>query len=242
MLAFAGGAILNGCGGDSSGTPQVADESGPRTATPVIRDSSATDATETPGGAPASTPTVPAPPPTGSDADRLRAAIVAWVPGVGFDPGCSIDTPKGPCATGEWAAGSLDGGVGRVGVHSDQDGAAMFFGRTADGSWGYWFATQNTGGPLVSLPGEMVVCADGDGLNLRAEPSTSAAQVALIPDGTIVRGDRFVLTEAGARSGDGLPEHGDGWYHITSPEEGWAYDPYLLASPNPFGCGMGWWP
>jgi hypothetical protein len=44
--------------------------------------------------------------------------------------------------------------------------------------------------------------------------------------------------------------HADGWYHITSPQEGWAYDRFLLAypisflpggAPNP-ACTPTWWP
>jgi hypothetical protein len=137
----------------------------------------------------------------------------------------------------------LASGIAGVSIHTDQDGIGTWYGRMADGTWVYWFATQNSGGPQVLLPGDMIVCADGDGLNLRAEPLTNAPVITLIPDGTIVRGDRFVMTEPSPAPGNGGLSHPDGWYHIVSPQEGWAYDRYLLGYANGVQtCIKTWWP
>jgi hypothetical protein len=94
------------------------------------------------------------------------------------------------------------------------------------------------GGPPLRTPGDASLCADGDGLNLRGEPSTTAAVVKLIADGTVVHTDRFVLTEADA---PGAPAGGNGWYHVTSPEAGWAYARLLVPATNSAGGCMGWW-
>jgi hypothetical protein len=104
----------------------------------------------------------------------------------------------------------LASGIAGVSVHSDQDGIATFDGRMADGIWVFWFGTQNSGGPQASLPGDMVVCADGRGLHLRAEPSTRGPIATLIADGAIVRGDHFVMTDRPSASGaasTGLQPH-----------------------------------
>jgi hypothetical protein len=174
---------------------------------------------------------------TGTDRDQLRAAILAHNPAVVFDPNC-VPTEAGTCMTGEWPAEMLASGI----ATGPAGGAATFYGRRADGTWVYWFATQNSGGPQTSLPGDMIVCADGDGLNLRAEPSTSAAVVTLIPDGSVVRGDRFVMTDP-PTSGGGVGAHPDGWYHIVSPQEGWAYDRFLIEYGHGItSCIQTWWP
>jgi hypothetical protein len=180
-------------------------------------------------------PAATAVPATGSDRDQLRAAILAHSPAIVFDPNCVPDE-AGSCMTGEWPAEMLATGI----ATGPGGGAATFYGRHADGTWEFWFATQNSGGPQTRLPGDMLVCAQGDGLNLRAEPSTSAAVVTLIPDGTIVRGDRFVMTDPPS-PGVRMQPHPDGWYHITSPQEGWAYDRFLVETP-PATCTTTWWP
>ena len=46
----------------------------------------------------------------------------------------------------------------------------------------------------------------------------------LLADGTIVRGDRFLLTEPGDANAD---KWGYGWYHIAAPQDGWAYSKFL---------------
>ncbi len=216
---------LTACGGseDSEGDPS----SPAATATADGQSTSAPDPTSTASTAASPTAANATAIVSGEgEAGQLRAAILARDPNIGFDPQCSADNPAGPCATGEWSSEALATGIAAVGITESEGGIMTYWGRTADGTWVYWFASQNVGGPPVLLPGDMIVCANGDGLNLRAEPSTSAAVVALIPDGTVIVGDRLVMTDP--PSPGGSFEHPDGWYHITSPQEGWAYDRFLL--------------
>jgi len=77
------------------------------------------------------------------------------------------------------------------------------------------------------LPGEMRVCAGGTGLNVRASSAVESESLALLNDDTIISVDRFVLTEPGIRSATAGVQAGFGWYHLTSPKEGWAYSKYL---------------
>ncbi len=49
-------------------------------------------------------------------------------------------------------------------------GAMEFLGQTPGREWQFWFGTQNITYQLTVLPGDMRVCAGGDGLNVRASP------------------------------------------------------------------------
>ncbi|MGI8554079.1 MAG: SH3 domain-containing protein, partial [Dehalococcoidia bacterium] len=101
---------------------------------------------------------------------------------------------------------------------NEPGGALVLFGRLLDGSWGYWFATQQGIYQRLALPGGMLVCADGNGARLRAAPDTDAEIVDVLPDLTLMTGDRFVLTQPGD-----IATHtvGAGWYHLSAPESGW---------------------
>ena len=102
-------------------------------------------------------------------------------------------------------------------------GAQGVLGRTSDGGWGYWFAGQNLRYELLTLPGPMVVCAEGEGLNVRAAPSLDAEVVDALPDLAHVWAEEFLLTEPGGlRSGRGA-----GWYRLSAPVEGWAAARFL---------------
>jgi hypothetical protein len=72
----------------------------------------------------------------------------------------------------------------------------------------------------------MMVCAFGDGLTVRSEPSTSAAKINVLADGDQVIGQQFVLTDPGAGPG----EAGFGWFRIGAGEDGWVYSRYLEAA------------
>ena len=63
----------------------------------------------------------------------------------------------------------------------------------------------------------MLVCADGQGVNVRSGPTTGATVVKLLPDLEKVRAIGFILTQPG----DAKLEKGQGWYRISTPVEGW---------------------
>ena len=147
------------------------------------------------------------------------------------DPACAVGQAQvclQPSSTPEQAAL----GIARFGVSgSGPEGQGAFLGilgRDPDGGWQFWFGTQNTVYQLLDLPGAMTVCADGDGLNIRAAPSTDAAIVMTLPDLTGVTAVQFTLTQPGA-----LPTAttdqvvGSGWYYLSAPVEGWASSLYL---------------
>jgi hypothetical protein len=62
---------------------------------------------------------------------------------------------------------------------------------------------------------------------VRASPAAESESLTLLNDGTIISVDRFVLTEPGTRSATTGVQAGFGWYHLTSPKEGWAFSKYL---------------
>ena len=90
----------------------------------------------------------------------------------------------------------------------------------------FWRAGQQDY-QLFILPGDALVCAYGEGLNVRSAATTDAPAVGTIEDLTGVRAEEFVLTERG--SGD-LQQHGYGWFRLSSPLDGWAYSKYLTAA------------
>ena len=120
-----------------------------------------------------------------------------------------------------------DGGIG-------QGGAIAVMARGPDGQWRLWYGTQNFSYRLLVLPGDMIVCADGDGANLRAGPSTDASIVAVLPDLTPVRAERFTLTEPAAGRAQAA---GTGWYQLSAPLEGWAFS-QLLSDAQYGDCSM----
>ena len=199
----------------------------------------------------APTPAAPSPTPAAAalasaDEDALWAAIRATYPGKDFVLSCRgfVATAAKPecAAAGGWTADQLAGGLVTISFTSSESGIVVAFGRKGDGSWGYFVVIANGGGgPVLQLPGDASVCADGDGLNLRSEPSTTSAVVTLVRDNTVVRLDRFVLTKTGvpttaAASG----QNGEGWYHIASPQAGWGFARLLVRADQP-QCAISWW-
>jgi predicted small secreted protein len=177
--------------------------------------------------------------------EQLLAIICATYPGIGFDPECSEDLPDGPCIAVDWSdEDQAGGGVVTAGVQEGIVGgqALLVFAQTPEGEWAHWVTIGNGGGgPLLSWPGDMTVCAGGSGLNLREDAATNGALITTLPDGSSVEADGFVLTEPGDPANAGqVGRNGDGWYHIVLPQEGWAYDRFLLpAEQGP--CGQQWW-
>jgi hypothetical protein len=127
--------------------------------------------------------------------------------------------------------GTPDHGTAAFVTSQYPDGGAMeFLGQTPEGDWKFWFGTQNVTYQLTVLPGDVRVCAGGEGLNVRESPDRESESLTLLSDGATIRVDRFVLTEPGTTAPVTTAHAGFGWYHLTSPQEGWAYSKYLSAA------------
>jgi hypothetical protein len=94
-------------------------------------------------------------------------------------------------------------------------------GRVSDGSWQPWFRAQNVIYQLISLPGAMRVCAEGNLVDVRAGPTQSARTLDVLTDGTPLMADGFLLAQAGSFSTNAPPPGDIGWYHLTAPLQGW---------------------
>jgi hypothetical protein len=205
--------LLAACGG--------AGDEGAGTASPVpARTGAAASATVASSAAATATPAA-------SEADRAAAAAKTIFGGV-VDAACTPSPETPDCAVPDPSLGTPQRGTAAFGVSSYPGGGAMeFLGQTPEGEWKFWFGTQSTAYQLTVLPGEMRVCAGGAGLNVRASSAVDSESLALLNDGTIISVDRFVLTETGSRSATTGVQAGFGWYHLTSPKEGWAFSKYL---------------
>jgi hypothetical protein len=131
--------------------------------------------------------------------------------GVRAIPDCA---PSVACITTVDAGDAVDLGVMRLGYQEAAGGGALVFaGRMADRSWRYWFGTQNVHYQMVDLPGDILVCADGDGLNARERPEQTSPVVGFVADLTKLRAEEFVLTELGSTKPDLTA--GAGWYRVN---------------------------
>lgn len=141
------------------------------------------------------------------------------------DADCETNNPqKKQCVSAQSSPSTVQRGIAVFGV-SDPGGFGAFagvLGRDPAGEWKFWFATQQAYQLLV-LPGDMLVCAEGDSLNVRSAPTTDAQVVGSLSDLTAVRAEEFVLTEPASD----LDKPGYGWYHLSAPLDGWAYSKYL---------------
>ena len=115
-------------------------------------------------------------------------------------------------------------GIAGFGV-GDPGGGGYFavLGRMRDGTWAFWFGTQQAVYHLLTLPGPMIVCAEGDRLNVRSRPSMDAVVVGTLDDLSEVVAEAFALTEPGVSG----RTRGEGWYYLSAPLEGWAFARYL---------------
>ena len=165
--------------------------------------------------------------PAAAEADRAAAAAKTIIGGV-VDAACTPSPETPACTIPNPSLGTPQHGTAAFGASSYPGGGAMeFLGQTPEGEWKFWFGTQNITYQLTVLPGEMRVCAGGAGLNVRASPAVESEALTLLNDDTIISVDRFVLTEPGLRSPTTGVQAGFGWYHLTSPKEGWAFSKYL---------------
>ena len=163
-------------------------------------------------------------------ATALSAALELF--GGTADPACRPGQPGPVCveplATLERAAR----GIATFGVSgSGPEGLGAFqgiLGRDPGGVWRFWFGTQNVSYQLFALPGELIVCADGDGLNVRAAPSTDAEILDVLPDLTRAQAEQFTLTEEGALPTESTDQVvGAGWYRLSAPVAGWVYAAFV---------------
>lgn len=143
---------------------------------------------------------------------------------------CGADNPRNrPCLTPRSSPEQAGRGAAAFDVSDPGGGPTSLavMGRDASGDWKPWFSTRATPYQRYTLPGELRVCADGDGLNLRARPNADAAVITLLPDGSTITAEEFVLTEPATTN---PPHQGYGWYRITAPRPGWAYGKYLASA------------
>jgi hypothetical protein len=190
---------------------------------------------------PSSTASAPAvtsangPATNGSSPDQAEAALAAAIELIDGVPegDCTTNNPEQKdCVSldpNDRALASL--GIAVLGVQGPAGGpSALLMGRDAEGEWGYYAGGQQYY-QASELPGPMQVCAFGDGLNVRGEPSSDADLVTTVQDNSTMSGEEFVLTEPGTpppESGIG----GYGWYQISAPAEGWVYSKYVTGLPD----------
>ena len=177
--------------------------------------------------APSGSTPLPAATVVSSEADRAAEAAKAIFGGV-VDTACTPSPESPVCASPNPTLGTPDHGTAAFATSEYSGGGAMeFLGQTPEGEWKFWFGTQNITYQLTVLPGDMQVCAGGEGLNVRESPDRESESLTLLNDDTVIRVDSFVLTEPGSRSPITGAQAGFGWYHLTNPQEGWAYSKYL---------------
>ncbi len=213
-----------GCGGDEGESPATTPATTPEApaeatgeATPVVTPSP--QAAATPEVTTESTPT------SQQAVDPALAAALEYFDAVS-DADCQTNNPQNRRCVGLSSQPStVQLGIAVFGVGSpDGGGFAGVLGLDPAGEWKFWRAGQQDY-QLLTLPGDALVCAYGSRLNVRSEPTTDAPAVGIIEDLTGIRAEEFVLTERGSD-----PQHGYGWFRLSSPLDGWAYSKYLTAA------------
>lgn len=219
--AWSGAAVVallaTACGGNSASQPDGPAISPSATASSTLSSevtpTATTAVTPTPTATEAASPTNPLP---------VALADTGGVAG----PACGLpDNADKPCVELQSTDVTVRAGIAVFGVSSGGGGFAAVYGRTAAGKWKPWFRSQNAFS-LLFLPGDVRICADGDGLNVRAEASLAGPVVTTLADGTVARAEEFVLDTATASTSS----RGFGWYRLTAPAEGWAHSEFLAAA------------
>ena len=221
LQAAAGAAVVvllvTACGGNGASPTAEASSS------PAATASSASTNEATPKPTTAATPT-PTPTEPASPTNPLPVALADS----GGVTGQACERPENAdkaCVELQSTDVTVRGGIAVFGVSSGGGASAAVYGRNADGEWKLWFRTQNAFS-LLFLPGDVRICADGDGLNVRAQASLAGPVVTTLADDTVARAEEFVLDTAGANSA----QPGFGWYRLTAPSEGWAHSEFLAAA------------
>jgi hypothetical protein len=227
-LAFltVGALVVVACGGGGSIAAKVTTTAA--TSSPVA--STSASPKESPGSSPTNTP-APTTPSATDIAEAAKAAAIReldaiYVSPIGRDP-CEQNNPgqKMCIELNSTAEDAVHGIVRFLSGFPGGGGAAIYFGRMADGGWHYWFGTQQNVYEVTRFPADAFVCARGAGLNVREQPSTAATVVTLLKDLVVMRAEEFVLTQPGTYGHAG-PDP-DGWYRISSPVQGWVNYRYV---------------
>ena len=206
VLAFVGAATIACGGGGDDGQPSST-SSGPAGAIITSGASSSASPSEDP-------------------AEAALAAAMELIEGVS-EADCMTNNPE------EKECVSIDPnsrevaarGIGVLGVQAPRgSGYALLMGHEPDGNWAYYAGGQQYY-QASKLPGEMTVCTQGSGLNVRAEPAADAQLVRTVEDNSTVTGEEFVLTQPGTPPPSFVA--GYGWYRISAPAEGWVYSKYV---------------
>jgi hypothetical protein len=198
------------------------------TSVPTSPAATGTPATVTP--TPTPTPTLPP-----SAGEQAQAVAVQFVRGIILPPGQLCAGPGNPQdrpCVGPLQTPDPERGIAHFGVdYPDGSSTNLFIGRKGDGTWAPWYATPNTDHHLKVLPGEMLVCADGDGLNVRERPDATAPVVQTLSDLDRVTADMFELDRA-ATTVDDFDAFYSGWYWLSEPVVGWASANFLADALN----------
>jgi hypothetical protein len=221
VLVLAAAFALSGCGGDGA---EVAPATPAPTETPPSATATPTPPLETPSPPPSPSPTV--------DADAEAAAAIAaaeallsaaHIERLAPDLCLEADPESRICISLQSPAAQVAAGLARFGAGDLDGGAFIFFmGRKADGTWGFWFATQQQYDALDSLPGLLLACGGGSPVTVKREPSAAAADAGAVEHRAGLLAAEFVLTEEGTLTAGG--PRGAGWYRVTSPVAGWVSD------------------
>lgn len=210
------GAACGGGGDDDEPTPEPTFAT-TETATAPAETPPASTATATPSASPTATP-------AGGDAASAIAAALEITGGREVSPltaeGCLADNPDmEPCLELTSDTGTVAAGLAFFrGGYPDAGPFQLAVGRTAEGGWQVFFASQQQAYQLTTLPGSLLSCSTDGPLIVRAEPSDSAEAVAEVERGDQLSAAEFRLTNPGAFGGG---QRGHGWYRVTSPAEGW---------------------
>jgi hypothetical protein len=111
-------------------------------------------------------------------------------------------------------AGSVPNGLAVFNVDTRPSGYVLALGRDQSGAWELFLATQNSIAPF-QLPGDMFVCAGGQG-DILSTPASSGSVIQTVADLSTLRAEEFLLTDPGTLGSTA----GHGWYRISSPVDG----------------------
>ncbi len=224
--------VALGCDGDDGESPGTTPATTPVTS-PATTPEAPAEATgeATPGVLPsppaADTPeAMTEPTPINQPAvDAALAAALEYFDAVS-DADCETNNPQNKQCVGLASQpATVQLGIAVFGVASPEGpGFAGVLGRDPAGEWMFWRGGQQDY-QLLMLPGDALVCAFGEGLNVRSASTTDAPAVGVIDDLTVVQAEEFVLTEPGSDL-----QNGYGWFRLSSPMDGWAYSKYLTAA------------